>query len=85
MTGKIVVTCEPVWAQAEVVKVLYGLPKPTLMRLASEGKIRSRRLDDRKDECGDRTTRVYRCSDVTEWIEKEAVDPESAKQSQEVA
>jgi hypothetical protein len=73
--AKIVLQCEPVWAQADVIKVLYGMPKPTLVRLACEGKIRSRKLDDRQEECGERTTRVYRCSDVTEWIDREAIDP----------
>lgn len=75
MTGKIVIQCEPIWAQAETVKVLYGLPKPTLLRLAGEGKIRSRKLEDVKANCAGTTTRVYRCSDISEWIDREAIDP----------
>ena len=72
---KIELKCEPVWAQADVIKVLYGLPKPTLIRLACEGKVRSRKLEDVQENCAERTTRVFRCSDVAEWIEKEAINP----------
>lgn len=81
--AKIVLNCEPVWAQSDVIKVLYGMPKPTLTRLAAEGKIRSRKLEDRRDSVDIRTARVYRCSDVTEWIMNDAIDPVTSGEAQE--
>jgi hypothetical protein len=85
MTGKIVVTFEPVWAQADVIKAIYGVPKPTLLRLAGDGKIRSRRMADAGEIVDQRTTRVYRCADVAEWLDKEALDPAAGKTEQVVA
>ena len=76
---KFVLECKPDYVQAETAKVLCGIPKPTLIRIASEGKVRSRRLDDDPLRMTDKTTRVYRYQDIIEWIEKDAIDPVAAK------
>ena len=73
--GKIVVEFKPDYVQAEVAKALCGIPKPTLMRICAEGKVRSRRLDDDTARCNERTTRVYKYADILEWIETTAIDP----------
>jgi hypothetical protein len=83
--GKIVVEFKPDYVQAEVAKALCGIPKPTLMRICAEGKVRSRRLDDDKARCNERTTRVYRYSDILEWIETTAIDPVATHTAEEVA
>jgi hypothetical protein len=72
---KFILECKPDYVQAQVAKVLCGIPKPTLMRLAAEGKVRSRRLDDDPLRMTDQTTRVYRYQDIIEWIENQAIDP----------
>ena len=72
--AKIVVEMPPDWVQAGLAKTLCGIPKPTLMRIAAEGKVRSRRMDDRLDNCTPQTTRVYKYSDILEWIDKDCID-----------
>lgn len=76
---RLVVDIRPDYVQAELAKTLTGIPKPTLMRLAADGKVRSRRLDDDPLRMTDQTTRVYRYQDIIEWIEKDAIDPVAAK------
>jgi hypothetical protein len=83
--GKIVVEVRPDYVQAEVAKILCGIPKPTLMRICAEGKVRSRRLDDDAARCNERTTRVYKYADILEWIEKTAIDPVATHTAEEVA
>jgi hypothetical protein len=77
MSGEqpIIVVCKAIYAQAWKIKELYGVPKPTLVKAASEGKIKSRKLEDNPSLVTDRTTRVYCCNDVEAWIENDCVDP----------
>lgn len=71
---KIVVEMAPDWVQAALAKTLCGIPKPTLMRISAEGKVRSKRLDDRMESCNGKTTRVYRYADILEWIDRDCID-----------
>ena len=77
MSGDIryVLELKPEWVQAAVAKAMTGIPKPTLMRLAAEGKIRSRRMEDDAAKATDNMVRVFKYSDLLEWIETQAVDP----------
>jgi hypothetical protein len=79
--AKLVVEIKPDWVQADVAKTLCGVPKPTLMRIAGEGKVRSRRCDDDPSRCNERTTRVYRYQDILDWMDNEAIDPVKAAAS----
>ena len=72
---KIVVNIKPDWVQSDVAKTLCGIPKPTLLRIAGDGKVRSRRCDDDAGRCNDHTTRVYKYQDILDWLDNEAIDP----------
>ena len=87
MSGDIryVLEVKPDWVQAAVAKALTGIPKPTLMRLAGEGKIRSRRMEDDAAKATDNMVRVFKYADILEWIEKDAVDPVKLAAAKEVA
>lgn len=74
MSETIVVNIKPDWVQAAVAKTLCGIPKPTLMRISAEGKVRSKRVEDQIENCSARTTRVYRYADILEWIDKDCID-----------
>ncbi len=74
MSETIVVNIKPDWVQAALAKTLCGIPKPTLIRISAEGKVRSKRVDDRMECCTGQTTRVYRYADILEWIDKECID-----------
>jgi hypothetical protein len=74
MSETIIINIKPDWVQAGLAKTLCGIPKPTLMRIAAEGKVRSKRAEDRMENCTTTTTRVYRYADILEWLEKDCID-----------
>lgn len=81
----VVINIKPDWVQSDLAKTLCGIPKPTLMRITAEGKVRSRRCDDDTTRCNDRTTRVYRYQDILDWLDSEAIDPVKMDAHKEVA
>ena len=74
MSETIIINIKPDWVQAGLAKTLCGIPKPTLMRIAADGKVRSKRAEDRIENCTPQTTRVYRYADILEWLEKDCID-----------
>lgn len=64
----------PEWADAKVIKHLFGVGRSTLYRLEAEGKIRSSSLRERGKLRG---KKLFSCDSVASYIEKMA-QPEAA-------
>lgn len=64
----------PEWADAKTIRVLFGICKSTLYRLAEEGKIRTSSLKERGMQRG---KRLFSCPSVSAYIEKMATGGET--------
>lgn len=63
----------PEWADAKTIRLLFGICKSTLYRLADEGKIRTSSLRERGMQRG---KRLFSCPSVNAYIEKMATGGE---------